>query len=76
MRLYDLRHTAASILAESGLGEIAIAAQLGHASLQTTKRYVHYSQDRLRSNSKVISDAIGAAMALPAPPVKPGFEST
>lgn len=40
-RFHDLRHTAASYLAMAGTDLLAIAAVLGHRSLQTTKRYAH-----------------------------------
>jgi integrase len=40
-RWHDLRHTAASYLAMSGLPLHEIAAVLGHKSLQMTQRYAH-----------------------------------
>jgi len=41
LRFHDLRHTAATRLAESGADAFTIAAVLGHSSVQMTARYVH-----------------------------------
>ncbi len=43
-RFHDLRHTAASYLAQSGASLLAIAEQLGHRSLAMTQRYSHLVQ--------------------------------
>ena len=40
-RLYDLRHTFASVAAEQGYSLPMIGALLGHSQPQTTARYVH-----------------------------------
>lgn len=42
-RFHDLRHTAASYLAQSGVRIEDIADLLGHKSLETTRRYRHLS---------------------------------
>ncbi len=42
-RFHDLRHTAASYLAMSGVRIEVIADILGHRSIQTTRRYAHLS---------------------------------
>ena len=42
-RWHDLRHTAASYLAQNGAGLIDIAAILGHRTLQMVQRYAHLS---------------------------------
>jgi len=47
-RFHDLRHTAASRLAEVGADPFVIAEILGHASLAMTKRYTHASDERKR----------------------------
>ena len=44
VNVYDCRHSFGSWLAMRGASELSIAAQLHHASLQTTKRYVHFNQ--------------------------------
>jgi integrase len=58
-RLYDLRHSFASIGAGGGLSLPIIGALLGHASPRTTQRYVHLSDDPLRA----AADKIGAVIA-------------
>ncbi len=40
-RLYDLRHTAATRLAESGVDLVTLAAILGHSKIQMVLRYAH-----------------------------------
>ncbi|MBA3767318.1 MAG: site-specific integrase [Acidobacteria bacterium] len=45
---HDLRHTAASRLAETGADITTIAEILGHSSLSMTKRYTHSNEDRKR----------------------------
>lgn len=42
-RFHDLRHTAASYLAMSGVRIEVIAEILGHKSLATTRRYAHFT---------------------------------
>lgn len=45
VRFHDLRHTAASFLANAGVPRHVVGAILGHTSEQTTKRYSHlYTQ--------------------------------
>jgi integrase len=48
LRFHDLRHTAATRLAEAGADAFTIAAILGHASIQTSARYTHASDERKR----------------------------
>ena len=48
LRLHDLRHSYASILANSGVGLHTIGSLLGHTRAQTTLRYSHLTDDRLR----------------------------
>ena len=47
-RWHDLRHSAASYLAMSGVQMRSIAELLGHKTLQMVKRYSHLNQDHLR----------------------------
>jgi integrase len=49
LRLHDLRHTYASVLASAGLSLPVIGALLGHASPVTTHRYAHLFDDPLRA---------------------------
>jgi integrase len=48
VRLHDLRHTYASVLASAGLSLPVIGALLGHATPVTTHRYAHLFDDPLR----------------------------
>jgi integrase len=41
-RLHDLRHTAACLWLTRGVDLSTVSAWLGHASISTTNRYLHY----------------------------------
>lgn len=49
VRLHDLRHTHASILASLGMSLPLIGALLGHTQAATTQRYAHLLDDPLRA---------------------------
>jgi integrase len=49
VRLHDLRHTYASVLASAGLSLPVIGALLGHTTPTTTHRYAHLFDDPLRA---------------------------
>jgi integrase len=49
VRLHDLRHTYASVLASAGLSLPVIGALLGHSQPGTTARYAHLFDDPLRA---------------------------
>jgi integrase len=49
VRVHDLRHTYAAILASSGLSLPIIGALLGHTQAATTSRYAHPMDDPLRA---------------------------
>lgn len=48
VRMHDLRHTYASVLASAGLSLPIIGALLGHSQPATTARYAHLMDDPLR----------------------------
>ena len=48
VRVHDLRHSYASLLASSGFSLPMIGALLGHTQAQTTARYAHLFDDPLR----------------------------
>lgn len=48
VRLYDLRHTYASVAAANGVPLYTISKLLGHKSVVTTQRYAHLAADPLR----------------------------
>ena len=66
VRLHDLRHTYASVLASAGLSLPVIGALLGHATPVTTHRYAHLFDDPLRQAteraSAIIIGAVPAAI--------------
>lgn len=62
VRLHDLRHSFASIGAESGLGLPVIGSLLGHSSAQTTKRYAHAADEASRRAVDMIAGKIGGAI--------------
>lgn len=73
LRLHDLRHTYASIGAESGMGLVILGKLLGHKSTATTQRYAHLGDDPLKRTSEHIADTIMSALG--AAPQKPPAES-
>ncbi|HEX6038869.1 tyrosine-type recombinase/integrase [Longimicrobium sp.] len=62
VRLYDLRHTFASVGATSGKGLPTIGGILGHRRAETTERYVHLAADPLAAAADEIGREIAAAM--------------
>jgi integrase len=56
LRVHDLRHWHASLLASMGLSLPIIGALLGHASTATTQRYAHLVDETLRA----ATDRVGA----------------
>jgi integrase len=47
-RFHDLRHTAATRLADAGVNVVVIAEILGHGDIRTTKRYSHAMEESKR----------------------------
>jgi integrase len=58
VRLHDLRHTYASVLASAGLSLPIIGALLGHSTPVTTHRYAHLFDDPLRAATERASAII------------------
>jgi integrase len=58
-RIYDLRHTFASVGAGRGLSLQIIGKLLGHTQARTTQRYAHLADDPLRE----AADKIGAVIS-------------
>lgn len=59
IRIHDLRHTFASLLASSGQSLLVVGELLGHSSPQTTKRYANLYDDSRRLAAEEVSDVIG-----------------
>jgi integrase len=57
-RLYDLRHSFASLGAGGGLSLLIVGKLLGHSQARTTQRYAHLASDVL----KEATDRIGAVI--------------
>jgi len=60
-RVYDLRHTFASIGAGGGLSLQVIGRLLGHSTARTTEKYAHLSDDPLREAAAKIGGVIAGA---------------
>ena len=60
-RLYDLRHTFASIGAGGGLSLLLIGRLLGHTQARTTQRYAHLADDPMREAAARIGAVISGA---------------
>lgn len=60
-RVYDLRHTFASVGAGGGLGLPIIGKLLGHTQSRTTQRYAHLADDPLREAAEKITTVITGA---------------
>ena len=58
VRLHDLRHTYASILASSGMSLPIIGALLGHTQTSTTERYSHLQDDPLREATERVANVL------------------
>src|SRR6202040_1981652 len=58
VRLHDLRHTYASVLASAGLSLPVIGALLGHTQPGTTARYAHLFDDPLRAATERVGAII------------------
>jgi integrase len=63
VRLHDLRHSNASVGADSGYSLQVIGRLLGHSRITTTERYAHLANDPVRAASEVIGARISSAMA-------------
>jgi integrase len=61
VRLHDLRHTYASVLASAGLSLPVIGALLGHSQAATTQRYAHLLDDPLRAATERVGAIVGGA---------------
>ncbi len=58
VRLHDLRHTYAAILAEENYSLQVIGKMMGHANPKTTDRYAHIGDSPTRKAAEVVGDAI------------------
>ena len=67
-RLYDLRHTFASVAAEQGESLPMIGALLGHTQYATTQRYIHLLHAPVSEAARRVGKAVkGEESTAPAP---------
>ncbi|CAN1553336.1 Integrase, catalytic domain containing protein [Sphingomonadaceae bacterium] len=57
--MYDLRHSFASILINSGRSLYEVQHLLGHTQVKTTERYAHLQQDTLMRAANVVPNLLG-----------------
>ena len=57
---HELRHTCFTRLREAGMALEAVQAQAGHASVETTRLYLHLADDWLAGEYRRASEAIDA----------------
>jgi integrase len=62
VRLYDLRHSFASVAASGGQSLVVIGKMLGHSQPATTARYAHLADDPVKAASDAVGRHIAAAM--------------
>jgi integrase len=64
---HQLRHTCLTRLREAGMALEAVQAQAGHASIESTRSYLHLADDWLAGQYRRAAEAIDAQM-LPGKP--------
>jgi integrase len=63
LRLYDMRHSCLSILADEGVGYKVIAERAGHASVQTTlDHYIHTRPESQRAATDVLNHRLAGGV--------------
>jgi integrase len=58
LRMHDLRHSYASVLASRGMSLPVIGALLGHTAPQTTARYAHLLDEALRAATETVAEVV------------------
>ncbi|WP_368344805.1 tyrosine-type recombinase/integrase [Pelagovum sp. HNIBRBA483] len=67
VRIHDLRHTYASIAAMNGIDLLTLGKILGHTNFQTTQRYAHLADERVRQAADKVSGLLSSAIHQPQP---------
>jgi Phage integrase family len=70
VRFHDGRHTAITTLAEKGLPDWVIQAQVGHVAPQMMKTYSHIRREALNEAAAALEPS-NSAPAMPTPPAQP-----
>jgi len=68
VRVHDLRHSAASYMANAGQSLLVISKVLGHSQIKTTQIYSHLAQDTLLAAVDAAADGMGTNWAVPQRP--------
>ncbi|WP_420430987.1 tyrosine-type recombinase/integrase [Hyphobacterium sp.] len=63
VRIHDLRHTFASISIMNGVPIAVLSKLLGHASITTTERYAHLSNDPVRQGAEEVGSVFSGWLA-------------
>ena len=58
VRVHDLRHSYASLLASSGISLQVIGSLLGHSNVATTARYAHLTDQTQRAATNIVSERL------------------
>ena len=74
VRFHDLRHTAITVMAEAGLPDQTIMAQVGHISPEMIKPYSHIRRQALNAAAAVLELAFLKPQTTSAEMVARGFE--
>lgn len=56
--LYEARHTAATLLKRAGVDDTTIIAIMGHASILSTKAYLHTDVERTRAALQLVAEQL------------------
>lgn len=72
---HQLRHTCLTRLREAGMALEAVQAQAGHASIESTRIYLHLADDWLASPYRRAAEAIDAQLLSGKPLSRNGFET-
>jgi site-specific recombinase XerD len=70
---HQLRHTCLTRLREAGMALEAVQAQAGHASIESTRIYLHLADDWLASQYRRAAEAIDAQLLPGKPARSPGL---
>lgn len=60
VRIHDLRHTYASLSIANGISIAVLSKLLGHASISTTERYAHLSNDPVRQGVEKVGELMSS----------------